>query len=93
MQTTITLAEVLNYLFGSTTLVAIFIAWKSRKSTIKQAEATALDSIDSIYTKMSNMLDKEITKMQQKYLELEEKLDQYVQQCSTCENNKIGKKK
>ena len=41
MQLSITLAEILNYFLGSTTLVSIYLAWKSRKSSIKQAEATA----------------------------------------------------
>lgn len=47
MQLSITLAELLNYFFGSTTVVSIFIAWKSRKSQLKQAEATALEGVDA----------------------------------------------
>ena len=99
MQLSITLAEILNYFLGSTTLVSIYLAWKSRKSTLKQAEATALDSIDGIYDKMSIRVDKELEKYQKiidkqdkKIEDLGKKLKEYVEQCSACSNNKIDKK-
>ena len=57
-----TVSIILNYFFGGTALVAIYIAWKSRKSSIKQAEATALLTVDSIYNKMTIRVDKEIEK-------------------------------
>lgn len=38
----------LNYFLGSTTLVSVYIAWKSRKSELKKTEASALEAIDSI---------------------------------------------
>lgn len=93
MQLTITLAEILNYLFGSTTLVTIYIAWKSRKSTLKQAESTALEGIDSIYKKMVDATEKKFGEMQQTITDLESKLDGYINQCSNCENNKLTKKR
>lgn len=99
-QLTLTLSEILNYFFGSTTLISIFIAWKSRKSAIKQAEATSLESIDSIYNKMSERVDKEIAKYEKiiekqdtKIEELSKMLNEYVEQCSVCANNKIKKGK
>lgn len=106
----ITLSLIFNYFFGSTTLIAIYIAWKSRKSSIKQAEATALETIDSIYDKMSTRVDKEMAKYQKIIDKQDEKiekqsdeigknrneiketnklLDQYVNQCKTCVNNKM----
>lgn len=45
------LTEILNYLFGSTTIVSIYIAFKSRKSEIKKAEANALETIQTVYNK------------------------------------------
>ena len=36
---------------GSTTLISIYIAWRSRNSELKKTEASALEAIDSIYTK------------------------------------------
>ena len=98
MPPTITIAELLNYFLGSTTLVSIYIAWKSRKSAIKQAEASALDSIDGIYDKMSARVDKEIEKYEKIIVKQDKKIDelvlklkQYVEQCSVCLNNKIPK--
>ena len=98
MPPTITIAELLNYFLGSTTLVSIYIAWKSRKSAIKQAEASALDSIDGIYDKMSARVDKEIEKYEKiivkqdaKITEMGKLINQYVEQCSACINNKIGR--
>lgn len=32
---------ILNYIFGSTTLVSIYIAWKSRNADVKKSEAQA----------------------------------------------------
>lgn len=39
------LSEILNYLFGSTTILAIFIAWKTRKSEIKKIEALSSQEV------------------------------------------------
>lgn len=92
----ITLTEILNYILGSTTLVSIYLAWKSRKSTIKQTEATALESIDTIYDKMSERVDKELEKYQNiiekqdiKIQTIEKLLGSYIEQCTVCPNNKI----
>lgn len=70
-----TISIILNYFFGSTALVAIYIAWKSRKSTIKQAEATALESIDGIYDKMSTRVDKEIAKYEKIIVKQDQKIE------------------
>lgn len=90
-QLTLTLSEILNYLFGSTTLISIFIAWKSRKSSIKQAEATALEGVDAIYQKMVSATDKKFAEMDKEIADLKKILTDYIKQCSNCENNKIGK--
>ena len=92
MPTNLSISEILNYLFGSTTLISIYIAWSSRKSSIKQAEATALEGVDAIYQKMVVATDKKFEEMKRTIQELEQKLDGYITQCSTCENNKIGKR-
>lgn len=83
----------LNYFFGSTTLVAIYIAWKSRNSEIKQKEATALESIDSIYQKMTNATDKKFEEMQkiidsqnEEIKQLKELVQNYSAKCATCSN-------
>lgn len=92
MQLSITLAEILNYFLGSTTLVSIYLAWKSRKSSIKQAEATALEGVDAIYQKMVVATDKKFAEMDKEIAELKQILTDYITQCSACENNKIGKR-
>lgn len=85
----------LNYVLGSTTLVSIYIAWKSRNSELKKTEASALEAIDSIYTKMSIVTDKKIEEMQrtieQNTIEiknLKEQLVEYQKRCASCSNNK-----
>ncbi len=55
---------ILTALFGSTSIFSIYLLWKTRKSEIKKAEATTLDAIDSIYTKMTVATDKKIEEMQ-----------------------------
>jgi hypothetical protein len=89
MPTTLTIAELLNYFFGSTTLISIIIAWKSRKSSIKQAEATALEGVDAIYQKMIAATDKKFAEMDKEIANLKQMLTDYITQCSTSENNKI----
>ncbi|HLF53536.1 hypothetical protein [Flavobacterium sp.] len=54
----------LNYLLGSTTLVSIYIAWSSRKSEIKKAEASALENIQSVYDKFTDQTEKRFEQMQ-----------------------------
>lgn len=92
------LLQLLPYLFGTGGFITLYIAWKTRKSTVKQTEATALESIDTIYDKMSARVDKEIEKYQKiidkqdsKIGKLETLLNEYISQCKTCVNNKIGK--
>ena len=57
------LTEILNYIFGSTTLVSIYIAYKSRKSEIKKAEASALETIQGVYDKFCADTEKKFDKM------------------------------
>lgn len=92
------ITELLNYILGSTTIVAGLVAWKSRKSAIKQNEATALESFDSMYNKVTATLEKELNKMIVKIetqdrtiLEMEKRLSDYITQCTECPNNKIKK--
>lgn len=75
---------ILNYFFGSTTLISIYIAWKSRKSQLKQTEATALESIDSIYNKMSESLEKRFTDMEKEIERLKAELKEYKDKCQNC---------
>lgn len=89
----------LNYILGSTTLVSIYIAWKSRNSELKKNEASALEAIDSIYTKMSIVTDKKFEEMQRVIDEntieirnLKEQLQEYQKRCSGCLNNKHNEK-
>lgn len=90
----------LNYFLGSTTLISIYIAWRSRKSEIKKTEASALEAIDSIYTKMSIVTDKKFEEMQRVIDEntieirnLKEQLQEYQKRCAGCLNNKDNEKK
>lgn len=58
------LLAILTALFGSTSMFSLYLLWRTRKSEIKKAEATTLDAIDSIYTKMTIATDKKIEEMQ-----------------------------
>ncbi len=60
-----TLAEIFNYIFGSTTLVSIYVAWHSRKAQIKTAEATALTSMQVVYDNFVIHTEKELQKLRQ----------------------------
>ncbi|MBY0485943.1 MAG: hypothetical protein K2P85_01930 [Flavobacteriaceae bacterium] len=90
--------SILTALFGSTSIVSIYLLWKTRKSEIKKAEATTLDAIDSIYTKMTLATDKKLEDMQKtiesqtqkiesqskKITELQKQVKQYSDKCSKC---------
>lgn len=90
---------ILNYFLGSTTLVSVYIAWKSRKAELKKTEASALEAIDSIYTKMSIVTDKKFEEMQriieQNTIEiknLKKQLEEYQKRCSLCANHRNNEK-
>ncbi len=85
---------ILTALFGSTSIFSIYLLWKTRKSEIKKAEATTLDAIDSIYTKMALATDKKFEEMQkiidqqtQEIRDLKIKVKQYSDNCSNCKTN------
>lgn len=94
-------AEIINYFLGSTTLASIYIAWKSRKSEIKKAEANALETIQSVYDKFAkdtderiDRLTQEITKLSKENNELKitqqqiyKELQEYKKKCGHCKNN------
>ncbi|WP_300568440.1 hypothetical protein [Flavobacterium sp.] len=89
----------LNYFLGSTTLVSIYVAWRSRNSELKKTEASALEAIDSIYTKMSIVTDKKFEEMQRiidantiEIKNLKEQLQEYQRRCAECSNNKGNEK-
>ncbi|ESU18990.1 hypothetical protein FCR2A7T_24000 [Flavobacterium cauense R2A-7] len=91
---------ILNYFLGSTTLISIYIAWKSRNSELKKTEASALEAIDSIYTKMSIVTNKKFEEMQRiidentiEIRNLKEQLQEYQKRCAGCLNNKGNEKK
>lgn len=91
-----TLPEILNYFFGSTTLVSIYIAWSTRKQQINIAKADAMDKVADVFAKMATLTEKRLDEMlleseimRKKHDILERKLDEYITQCRKCENNKI----
>lgn len=84
---------ILNYFLGSTTLISIYIAWRSRNSELKKTEASALEAIDSIYTKMSIVTDKKFEEMQRiidantiEISNLKAQLQEYQKRCAGCLN-------
>ncbi len=83
------LLQLLPYIFGTGGFVAFVISWKTRKATIKQTEATALEGIDAIYQKMTVQTDKQFDKMQKRINELESKLESVLSQCSLCPTSKF----
>ena len=83
------LSEILNYFFGSTTLVAIFIAWKTRKAEIKKMEALSNQEVSKseqekiitadkaleLINKLTLRMDQEMEKSNSVISKLEAKLD------------------
>lgn len=95
----IPIETVLNYFLGSTTLISIYVAWRSRNAEVKKSEASALDAIDSIYTKMSISTDKKFEEMQKiidantiEIKQLKEQLEQYKKRCANCLNYNYDEK-
>jgi predicted RNase H-like nuclease (RuvC/YqgF family) len=94
-------SEIINYFLGSTTLASIYIAWKSRKSEIKKAEANALETIQTVYDKFAkdtderiDRLTQEITKLRHEnealkntQMQIYKELQEYKKKCGHCKNN------
>ena len=86
---------ILNYFFGTTTVISTFIAWKSRKSEIKKAEASALENIQSVYDKFTEQTEKRFIEMQKvmdsqttEIRSLKDALINYQNKCQMCSSNK-----
>lgn len=96
------LTEILNYFFGSTTIVSIYIAFKSRKSEIKKAEANALETIQTVYNKFVadteikfdsmrteiKIVKEENFQFQKRVDTLQKEVEKYQKKCIHCSNNK-----
>ena len=54
----------LNYILGSTTIISIYIAWKSRKSEVKKAEAIAMENMQTVYDKFTEQTNRKFEEMQ-----------------------------
>ena len=67
---------------------------KSKQENAKglQEEVTALNSFSDLYDKIAKQFNAEFDKMKERMDTMDEELKAYIKQCSTCENNKIGKK-
>lgn len=88
-----TITEILNYLLGSTTLASVYVAWKSRKSEIKKAEAGALENMQTVYDKFTEQTEKRFLLMQETIEKQAEeiqtfknKLEQQLNICQNCKN-------
>lgn len=71
------LTILLNYVLGGTSVVSLYIAYKSRKSEIKKAEANALEALQNVYTKM--VLDTE-----RRFDEMRREIDSLREKCRHC---------
>lgn len=78
---------ILNYIFGSTTLVSIYIAWKSRNHELKKSEAQAKqeevkgkkdlsDLEHEIYLRLSKELNNQLDTRSKRIKDLEEAQEQ-----------------
>jgi peptidoglycan hydrolase CwlO-like protein len=88
----------LNYIFGSTTLVSIYIAYKSRKSEIKKAETGALADIGLLYDKFTTQMNNKFDEMQRtidnqanEIHELKQTIEENQNKCLECKT-KITRK-
>lgn len=97
------LLQSLPYLFGSGGLILWFLERQKNKALTgqeigkstqenakgKQEEVTALNNFSDVFDKISKQFNVQFDKMQGKIDDLENKLDDYVQQCTQCPNNKL----
>lgn len=93
--------NLMNYILGTTTLASLFLAWKSKNSEIKKAEASALEIIQGVYDKFCIDTDKKFERMQNEIqlvkeenyqfkslvTGLQKEVEQYKIKCSHCANN------
>lgn len=72
-------------------IVAFFGGKKLKAIEEKKANSDALQGIQTVYEKFVEQTDKKFEEMQSEISKLRGELKQYINQCSTCSNNKIGK--
>ena len=83
------LLQLLPYAVGGGGLFALYISWKTRKSTVEISEASALQEMQKGYAQM--VLDNETLKkeLRNEIKKLQDQLQKYMEQCAICANNKI----
>lgn len=84
--------QFLTLFFGSTTFVSLYIAWKSRKSDVKKAEAVALENMQVVYDKFTEQTDRKFEEMQtlinkqsEEIKTLKSQIADYERKCKLCQ--------
>lgn len=63
----------------------------SEVSKSEQDKITTADKAIDLVNKLQDTMDNQFEEMQAKITKLSNELEKYINQCSTCTNNKIGK--
>ena len=73
-------------IFGSGGFVALYIAIKTRKSEVKKAEASALETIQAVYDKFVSDTEKKFDELKKEIERLEGVVEDYKARCGQCSN-------
>jgi len=72
-------------------LISIKATASSDLSKAEQEKLVTADKAIDLVNKLQTTMDKQFEEMQEEITTLRKELSEYIKQCSTCSNNKIGK--
>lgn len=78
------LFEILSLLFGSTTVVSIYVAWTSRKAQVLITESNALQEMQKAYRDFVSDQRAEVEELKAEIQKLRQELNEYKSKCKHC---------
>ncbi|AXG72935.1 hypothetical protein DVK85_01285 [Flavobacterium arcticum] len=79
-------AEILNYILGGTSLASAYVAWVSRKSQVQLAETNVLVKMQAAYKTFVADQQKEYEELKKEFELVKKKLAEYESKCKHCNN-------
>ncbi|MEE1899592.1 hypothetical protein V1389_14680 [Flavobacterium rakeshii] len=77
-------SEILNFIFGSTTLASVYVAWSSRKAQVQITESQAIQELQKAYATFVQDTLQRNAEMKAEIKSLRDELQGWKNKCQHC---------